>query len=160
MSKRTNYISWEEYFMALVKLSEHRSKDPSTQVGAVITDMYNKIISIGYNGMPNGLSDDEMSWERDSKNELDNKYFYVCHAELNAIANSNINLKGTIIYVSLFPCNECAKLIIQHGIKKVVYYDDKYANLDSTIASKRMFDKAGIEYIAYEKKGKVISLEL
>lgn len=160
MGKRSNYISWDEYFMGIAKLSEERSKDPNTQVGACIVNSENRILSIGYNGLPNKVSDDEISWEREGC-PLDTKYMYVCHAELNAILNNrNHNLDGAILYVSLFPCNECAKVIIQSGIKKVVYYDDKYATQDSTIASKKMFDMAGVEYVPYVKKSKTINIEL
>lgn len=160
MSKRNDYISWDEYFMGIAKLSEERSKDPNTQVGACIVNNENRILSIGYNGLPNKVSDDEISWEREG-NPLDTKYMYVCHAELNAILNNrNHNLDGATLYVSLFPCNECAKVIIQSGIKRIVYYDDKYAHTDSTLASKKMFDMSGVEYIPYNKKNKVVQINL
>jgi len=160
MSKRNDYISWDEYFMGIAKLSEERSKDPSTQVGACIVSKDNRILSIGYNGLPNRVSDDKMSWEREGS-PIDTKYFYVCHAELNAILNNrNHNLDGSTLYVSLFPCNECAKVIIQSGIAKVIYYDDKYANTDSTKASKIMFDMSGVEYVPYEIKNKKIEIDL
>ena len=126
--KRENYISWEEYFMAIAKLSAMRSKDPSTQVGACIVSNDNRILSIGYNGAPNGFNDDEFPWAREGAN-LDTKYPYVCHAELNAILNyrgSKKDLENAKIYVDLFPCNECAKIIIQSGIKEVIYLSDKY----------------------------------
>lgn len=146
--------------MGISKLSEQRSKDPNTQVGACIVNSDNRILSIGYNGLPNRVSDDSISWERNGSPK-DSKYFYVCHAELNAILNNrNNSLEGSILYVSLFPCNECAKAIIQSGIKKVIYYDDKYAETDSTIVSKKMFDMAGVEYIAYDIKGKNIEIKL
>lgn len=161
MPKRKDYISWEEYFMGIVKLSEQRSKDPSTQVGACITSAKNRIIAIGYNGMPNGISDDVIPWDRDNKSNLDNKYLYVCHAELNAIMNSNnSNLEGCIMYVSLFPCNECAKLIIQSGIKKLIYDCDKYCDIEFTLASKKMLELAGVECIPYKASGKAIMLEV
>lgn len=160
IKKRTNYISWDEYFMGIVKLSEERSKDPSTQVGACIIDQNNRIISIGYNGMPNGVSDDEIPWDREG-DPLNTKYLYVCHAELNAILNNrHKNLEGCTLYVSLFPCNECAKIIIQSGIKKIVYFSDKYKDIDSTKASKLMFDKANIEYIQYQPKNKTICIKI
>lgn len=160
MSKRNDYISWDEYFMGIAKLSEERSKDPNTQVGACIVNKENRILSIGYNGLPNRVSDDKISWEREGS-PMDTKYFYVCHAELNAILNNrNNNLDGATLYVSLFPCNECAKVIIQSGITKIVYYDDKYANTDSTKASKKMFDMSGVEYVAYVKKDKKIEIDL
>jgi len=145
MDKRTDYISWDEYFMAVAVLSSKRSKDPNTQVGACIVTPDNKIVGTGYNGFPIGCSDDSLPWKREGS-PYDTKYLYVCHAELNAILNSTKNLAGCRLYVALFPCNECAKAIIQSGIKKVIYKDDKYADTDGVRASKRMFDEAGIEY--------------
>ncbi len=148
MKKREDYLTWDEYFMNLAKLSSMRSKDPNTQVGACIVDNDNRIISIGYNGAPIGFDDNIFPWSREGK-PLETKYLYVCHAELNAILNykgSRDNLEGTKIYVTLFPCNECAKLIIQSGIKDVVYESDKYATTDETKASKRMFDECGVNY--------------
>jgi dCMP deaminase len=146
MSKRSDYISWDEYFMGVALLAARRSKDPSTQVGACIVSRQNKIISVGYNGMPIGCSDDEFPWEREG-DALDTKYPYVCHAELNAILNNvGFNLDGCKIYVPLFPCNECSKAIIQSGIREVIYISDKYASTDSVKASKRMMDHAGVSY--------------
>ena len=160
MSKRDDYISWDEYFMGIAKLSEERSKDPSTQVGACIVNKENRILSIGYNGLPNRVSDDHMSWAREGE-PIDTKYFYVCHAELNAILNNrSSNLDGCTLYASLFPCNECAKAIIQSGISRVVYYDDKYAHLDSYRASKKMLDMANVEYVPYITKNKKIEIHL
>lgn len=158
--KRNNYISWDEYFMGIAILSSSRSKDPGTQVGCCIVTPENKISSLGYNGFPRGCSDDEFPWEKNNKNELDNKYLYVCHAEINAILNSNNQLKNNILYVTLFPCNECAKAIIQSGIKEVVYIDDKYANTKSIVASKRMFDSANVKYRQYKKTNKKIIIDL
>ena len=146
--KRKDYISWDEYFMAIAKLSAMRSKDPSTQVGACIVGADNKILSIGYNGAPNGFDDDKFPWAREGNN-LETKYPYVCHAEMNAILNyrgSRKDLEGAKIYVDLFPCNECAKIIIQSGIKIVVYLSDKYADSENNIASRKLFDTCGIEY--------------
>ena len=144
--KRTNYIDWNTYFMGIAILSAQRSKDNNTQVGACIVNSENKIVAVGYNGMPIGCDDDTMPWEREGE-YLDTKYPFVCHAELNAILNRNeASLRGCTLYVTLFPCNECAKAIIQSGIKKVVYLNDKYSNSDSTIAAKMMFNKCGIEY--------------
>ncbi|MBE6771177.1 MAG: dCMP deaminase family protein [Ruminococcaceae bacterium] len=146
MPKREDYISWDEYFMGIALLSSRRSKDPSTQVGACIVNNRNKIMSVGYNGFPLGCSDDDFPWER-SGDEFDTKYPYVCHAELNAILNSGgASLEGCKIYVALFPCNECAKAIIQCGIKEVLYLSDKYADTVGVRASKRMFDSAGVKY--------------
>ena len=155
MNKRKDYISWDEYFIALAVLSSKRSKDPNTQVGACIVNKNNKILSMGYNGAPIGMTDENMPWDRQGS-YLDTKYAYVCHAELNAILNYRGNLEGSIIYVDLFPCNECAKAIIQAGIKEVVYACDKYKDTDSVIASKRMFDECGVKYRQYEIKGKEI----
>lgn len=150
--KRTDYISWDEYFMGIALLSAMRSKDNNSQVGACIVSPENKILSLGYNGMPIGCNDDEMPWEREG-DELETKYMYVCHSELNAILNSPHNdLSGARMYVTLFPCNECAKAIIQSGIKEVVYISDKYRNTDSVRASKRMFDAAGVKYTKLEMK--------
>ncbi len=146
--KRENYLTWDEYFMAIAKLSAMRSKDPSTQVGACIVDKNNRILSIGYNGAPNGYSDDIFPWDREG-NELETKYPYVVHAERNAILNyrgSRKDFEGAKIYVDLFPCNECAKEIIQAGISEVIYLSDKYANTNSVIASKRLFDACGVSY--------------
>ena len=142
--KRTDYISWDEYFMGIAILAAKRSKDPSTQVGACIVSPDNIIISTGYNGMPKGCSDDEFPWNRDGENS---KYAYVVHAELNAILNANgRDLKDSRVYVALFPCNECAKAIIQSGVKEVVYLSDKYKDTMGNIASKRMLDAAGVKY--------------
>lgn len=161
MSKRIGYISWDAYFMGIAKISGMRSKDPDTQVGACIVDNDNKIVSIGYNGFPNGCSDDEYPWEKQNDDPLHNKYFYVTHAELNAILNSQAkNLKGYTIYVTLFPCNECAKAIIQSGIKRIIYECDKDANKPFSIASKKMLLSAGIELIPYEASKVNISIDL
>lgn len=145
--KRTeNVIKWDDYFMAIAFLSSMRSKDPSTQVGACIVNTENRIVGIGYNGFPKGCSDDILPWDRVAENELDTKYPYVCHAEVNAILNKNsTDVKGCTIYVALFPCNECAKLIIQSGITEVVYLSDKYHTSISMQASRRMMVMAGIK---------------
>ena len=143
--KRQDYLSWDEYFMGLAMLSSYRSKDPNTQVGACIVNEKNRIMSVGYNGMPYGCDDDEFPWEREG-DEYDTKYPYVCHAELNAILNNaGASLDGCRIYVALFPCNECAKAIIQCGIKEVVYLSDKYAGTPLNSASKRLFHAAGVK---------------
>ena len=145
MAKRQDYLSWDEYVMGVAMLSSYRSKDPNTQVGACIVNDKNRIMSMGYNGFPSGCSDDEFPWERDGE-AYDTKYPYVCHAELNAILNCRgANLEGSRLYVALFPCNECAKAIIQSGIKEVVYISDKYANTMGTRASKRMLEAAGVK---------------
>ena len=144
--KRTDYISWDEYFMGIAMLAAKRSKDPSTQVGACIVSGDNIIISTGYNGMPKGCSDDEFPWDREGSDN-DTKYPYVVHAELNAILNANgRDLRGSRIYVALFPCNECAKAIIQSGVQEVLYLSDKYKDTMGNLASKRMLDAAGVRY--------------
>ncbi len=145
---RKDYLTWDEYFMGIAKISALRSKDPSTQVGACIVSSDNRILSIGYNGAPNGFDDAYFPWDREG-NALDTKYLYVCHAELNAILNfrgHKRDFEGAKLYVALFPCNECAKAIIQSGIKEVIYLSDKYKNQDNFIASKRLFDKCGVKY--------------
>ena len=145
MDKRLDYISWDEYFMGVALLAAERSKDPSTQVGACIVDKDNRILSTGYNGFPHGCSDDEFPWNRDEALG-ETKYQFVVHAELNAILNaSGKSLSGARVYVGLFPCNECAKAIIQAGIKEVIYLSDKYHNTSSTTASRRMLTAAGVE---------------
>ena len=145
-NKREDYISWDEYFMGIALLAARRSKDPSTQVGACIVSRDNIIISTGYNGMPKGCSDDDFPWDREGD---DTKYPYVVHAELNAVLNANgRDLRGSRIYVALFPCNECAKAIIQSGVEEVIYLSDKYGDSMSSLASKRMLDAAGVKYTA------------
>lgn len=158
--KRLDYISWDEYFMGVAMLSGMRSKDPNTQVGACIVSQDNKILSMGYNGFPKGCSDDEFPWRRDG-DPLENKYFYTTHSELNAILNfRGGSLEGAKLYVSLFPCNECAKAIIQSGIKTVIYDSDKYEAMPSTIASKRMLKAAGVEFYRYEHSGREVKMNL
>ena len=149
--KRNNVLSWDEYFMGLAHLSAMRSKDPSTQVGAVIVDQEHKVVGIGYNGFPMGCSDDEFPWDREG-GMLETKYAFVVHAELNAILNSTRDLHGCTLYVSLFPCNECAKAIIQSGIRRIVYEDDKYAKELNVIASKKMLRSAGVELVRLGKR--------
>lgn len=144
--KRADVLSWDAYFMGLAHLSARRSKDPSTQVGAAIVSPDRKVVGIGYNGFPIGCSDDDFPWEREGSFQ-ETKYPFVVHAELNAILNSTRDLHGCTIYVSLFPCNECAKAIIQSGIKKIVYECDKYADQDNVIASKKMLNAAGVELV-------------
>ena len=156
--KRENYITWDEYFMGIAMLAARRSKDPSTQGGACIVSQDNIIISTGYNGMPKGCSDDEFPWDRTGE---ETKYPYVVHAELNAILNANgRDLRGSKLYVALFPCNECAKAIIQSGVKEVYYLSDKYADTPTTKASKRMLDSAGVRYIRLRPDTKSITLDL
>lgn len=144
MKKRDGVLNWDEYFMAMAHLAAFRSKDPNTQVGACIVNPQKRVVGLGYNGFPMGCSDEEYSWSREG-DFLETKYPYVVHAELNAILNSIQNLQGCTLYVSLFPCNECAKAIIQSGIRKVVYESDKYDGTDGNKASKKMFQDAGVE---------------
>lgn len=144
--KRNNVLSWDSYFMSIAHLSALRSKDPNTQVGACIVNPQKRVVGVGYNGFPKGCNDDEFPWEREG-DFLETKYPYVVHAELNAILNSIQSLNDCTIYVSLFPCNECAKAIIQSGIKCVVYESDKYNGTDANVASKKMFRDAGVELV-------------
>ena len=158
MFERNDYLNWDEYFMAHAKMSAMRSKDPSSQVGAVIVDGNNRILSIGYNGAPNGFDDKIFPWAREGE-ELETKYPYVCHGELNAISNyagDRQRLIGAKIYVTLFPCNECTKLIIQNGIKEVIYCCDKYANTNGVIASKRMLDECGVTYRFFDLDKEIV----
>ena len=158
--KRADYISWNEYFMGVATLASKRSKDPNTQVGACIVDKDNYIVSVGYNGMPLGCSDAEFPWERQG-GTLDTKYAYVTHAELNAILNSKTaNLEGSTVYVTLFPCNECTKALIQKRIGKIVYLDDKYHDTDTSEAARRMLDAAGVKYERYDLTGRDITISL
>lgn len=148
-NKKKDYLSWDEFFMKIAMLAAKRSKDPSTQVGACIVDKENRILSIGYNGTPNGFSDDIFPWNREGKNKNETKYPYVCHAELNAILNYRGSRKDFIdskIYVDLFPCNECAKAIVQSGIKEVIYNSDKYNGTEENIASKHILDTCNVKY--------------
>ncbi|KAF7213198.1 deoxycytidylate deaminase isoform X2 [Nothobranchius furzeri] len=151
--KREDYLEWPDYFMAVAFLSAQRSKDPSSQVGACIVNQENKIVGIGYNGMPNGCDDDQLPWSRSADDRLDTKYPYVCHAELNAIMNKNsADVKGCTMYVALFPCNECAKLIIQAGLKEVIYICDKYHHTPEMTASRRLLHMAGVQFRQFQPK--------
>ncbi len=158
--KRQDYINWDEYFMGVAKLASLRSKDPNSQVGACIVNPENKILSMGYNGFPIGCSDDEFPWAREG-DTLNTKYAYVTHSELNAILNyRGGSLEGCKIYVTLFPCNECAKAIIQAGIKTVIYADNKYDGTPSVEASKRLMTAAGVKFQRYEPTGRKITIEV
>ncbi|MBY0535651.1 MAG: dCMP deaminase family protein [Chitinophagaceae bacterium] len=158
MKKRANYISWDEYFMGVALLSGHRSKDPHTQVGACIVNDKNKIVGAGYNGLPSGCNDDEFPWSKEG-GFLETKYAFVCHAELNAILNNiGMDLHGCKIYTALFPCNECAKAIVQSGISEVVYLSNKYEHTDSAKASRRMLETAGIKCREVETQIETITL--
>lgn len=158
--KKQNYLKWDEYFMGIALLSAKRSKDPNTSVGACIVSQSNKILSVGYNGMPVGCSDDEFPWNREG-DPLTTKYLYVCHAELNAILNyTGTDIRNSKIYTTLFPCNECTKAIIQSGITEIIYLSDKYSETDSTIAAKTMLRAAGVRFTPYIPAGKNIELGL
>lgn len=160
-TKRNDYLSWDEYFMAVAQLSAMRSKDPSTQVGACIVNRNKRIIGIGYNGFPVGCSDDLLPWAREGE-YLETKYPYVCHAEMNAITNASNkqDLDGGSMYVSLFPCNECAKLIVQVGLKEVVYLSDKYATEPKFVAARKIFELAGVKFRPFTPVRKLINLSL
>lgn len=159
IAKRKNYLSWDEYFMGIALFSAKRSKDPETQVGACIVNESNKIVGIGYNGFPIGCSDDKLPWIRKARNINETKYPYVVHAEANAILNSTKKLNGSRMYVALFPCNECAKLIIQSGIKEIIYLSNKYKNLDAVKASKKMLEMAGIKLTKLDLNSKKILID-
>lgn len=158
--KRDDYLEWSDYFMATAFLAAKRSKDPCSQVGACIVNKENRIVGVGYNGMPFGCSDDEYPWNKTSSSQLENKYLYVCHAEMNAILNKNCSdVKNCTMYVALFPCNECAKLIIQSSIEEVIYMSDKHSSKEETIAAKRMFTSAGVKYRQYIPTRKQIVID-
>ena len=157
--KREDYINWDEYFMGVAILASYRSKDPNTAVGACIVNNENIILSIGYNGAPRGLHDDHMPWDREG-DFINTKYAYVCHSELNAILNYRGNVENTKMYVTLFPCNECAKAIVQSGIKEVIYLSDKYNGTDGNIVSKKIFDEVGVKYTKYEPQNRQITIDL
>ena len=158
MNKRNDYIRWDDYFMGISLLSAKRSKDPRTQVGACIVSPKNKIVGVGYNGLPIGCSDDEFPWHHDG-NYLDTKYPYICHAEINALLNNiGKELDGCRIYTVLFPCNECTKAIIQSGITEVIYLSDKHADTDFVKAAKIMLKKSGIKIRKFESTLKNLSI--
>jgi len=149
MCMEKSNILWDEYFMGIALLSALRSKDPNTKVGACIVDKNNKVVSIGYNGMPCGVPEEELSWNKGEG--LDSKYLYVCHAEFNAILNTRngSSLEGCTLYVTLFPCNECAKAVIQTGIKEIVYCENKYKDTTGVQASLKMLNLAGVKLRQY-----------
>ncbi len=141
---RKDYISWDQYFIGVAKLSALRSKDPDTQVGACIVNQDKRIVGIGYNGLPQGCNDEDFPWTK-TGDLYDTKYPYVVHAEANAILNATQSLKGAIIYVTLFPCHECTKLIIQSGIVEIVYESNKHKDTDTHQAALRMLKAAGLK---------------
>ena len=157
--KRSDYLRWGDYFMGIALLTAQRSKDPNTQVGSCIVDKKNHIVGTGYNGFPNGCSDDEFPWSN-KEEYLNTKYPFVCHSEMNSIINSSGDLSGATIYVTLFPCNECAKFIIQSGIRSVEYLSDKYHDENFSIAARKMFDAAGVSYHCYQPLVKHIDINL
>jgi dCMP deaminase len=145
---RENYISWDECFMRMAHVIAERSKDPSTQAGAVIVNQNNVVVGIGYNGFPRGIDSDKFPWDREGS-FLETKYAYVCHAEENAVYNANGPVKESRTYCTLFPCNECAKTLIQNGIKEVIFESDKYHELDVFAASRKLLTAAGIKCRQY-----------
>jgi len=158
--KREDYLRWSDYFMALAKLSAMRSKDPTTQVGACIVGPNNRVLAVGYNGFPNGCDDDDLPWGKVG-DFLETKYAYVVHAEENAIMNSNRNdLGGSTLYITLFPCNECAKMVVQAGISRIFYLNDHYHDRDFTVAARKIFDLAGVEYIEFNSNVEPIEINL
>ncbi len=152
--KRKDYLDWNECFMLMVDLIAKRSKDPNTQCGSCIVNDENIVIGLGYNGFPRGCSDDELPWGREGA-VMDNKYAHVVHAEANAIMNANNSVRGCKLYVNLFPCNECAKVIIQSGIKEVIYNSDKYADVDIFKVSRKLLEMAKIKLTQYAPKNKL-----
>lgn len=146
MTKRNNYLTWQEYFITIAQVCALRSKDPNTQVGVVIVNSNQEIVATGYNGLPWGCSDDEYPWENNHQNWLETKYPYVVHAEANAIIHARQNCHDFMLYTTLFPCCECAKLIIQAGIKQIFYSSDKHNEKEEVIAAKRMLRDAEIKY--------------
>lgn len=160
-SKRNDYLSWDDYFMSMAFLTAQRSKDPNTQVGACIVDTNKRIVGLGYNGFPSGCSDDCLPWARDASSELHKKYMYVCHAEVNAILNKgSADVRGGTLYVALFPCNDCSKVIIQAGIREVVYMSDRYHDTDSCRASRILLQMAGVELRNYIPSAASIAIEM
>lgn len=156
--KRKDYFSWDETFMQIARVISRRSKDPSTQNGACLVDQNNIIIGLGYNGFPRGCNDDDLPWSREGK-FCDKKYAYVVHAEANAILNTNANTKGAKSYCTLFPCNECVKILLQKGIKEIIYESDKYHDSPEWQAARKMLDSAGVTYRQYSPKFKLEFLE-
>jgi dCMP deaminase len=148
LTARENAISWDECFMRMAHVISERSKDPSTQVGAVIADIKNVVLGLGYNGFPRGIESDQLPWEREG-GFVDTKYAYICHAEENAVYNANQKVSGAKVYCTLFPCNECAKTLIQNGITEVIFENDKYHETETCIAARRLLDAAGIKYRQY-----------
>ena len=146
--KRADVISWDEFFMRVAVAAAMRSKDPNTQVGACIAGMDHRILSVGYNGTPTGLDDEDFPWET-TDDPLTDKHNYVLHAEANAILNFRGSLKelaGATVYVTLFPCKECAKMLVQAGIGEVVYLGDKYHDTQDAVISRSVLDRCGVSY--------------
>lgn len=158
--KRKDYLSWDDYFMANAFLAAMRSKDPKTQVGACIVDDDRRIVAIGYNGMPTGCSDDELPWTSEIQSDGTNKHSYVCHAEMNAILSNNSSCKNCVLYTTLFPCNECAKMIIQSGIKEIVYHHTKNKDRPSSRASQRLLDMVKIKQRQFRATKNEIVIQL
>lgn len=149
MEPRQDYISWDECFMRIAHVISQRSKDPNTQAGSVIVNPNHIVVGLGYNGLPRGIDNDQVPWDKVGKLS-ETKYAYVVHAEVNAVYNSNAKTEGCTVYATLFPCNECAKTIVQNGIKEVVYESDKYHDDDIWVASRKILDLAGVAYRQYK----------
>lgn len=146
--KRTDVITWDEFFMRVAVAASLRSKDPNTRVGACIADTNHRILTVGYNGTPSGIGDDDFPWDT-SDDPLADKHSYVIHAEANAILNYRGTLKdmaAATAYVTLFPCQECAKMLVQAGVGEVVYLDDKYDGTIGNTIAKAVLDRCGIAY--------------
>jgi len=153
-SPRTDYLSWDECFIQMAYLISQRSKDPVTQTGAVIVDDRQVVVGMGYNGWPRGIETNDLPWAREGQH-ADTKYAYVVHAEENAVYNTSLLPRGCRIYCTLFPCGECAKTLIQMGIKEVIYHTDKYHDQDLWVAARKMFDLAGVTYRQYQPEYKL-----
>lgn len=160
LGPREDYMNWDDTWMTLVKAFAQRSKDPNTQVGACIVDVNNHIAGIGYNGFPRDCDNYALPWDRDG-DPLDTKYLYICHAESNAIDNGDDDkIPGSKIYVTLFPCNECAQRIIQNRIVEVIYFSDKYHDSDECIAARKMFKMAGVTTRQFKCEREEITIDL
>ena len=157
---RKNYLSWDDTFIMIAQVIAQRSKDPSTQTGAVVVDEDNIVLGLGYNGWAKGVKEGHFSWSKDyglnKKDILNTKYPYVVHAEVNAILSSNKSVKGAKLYCYLFPCSECTKVIIQSGVKEVIYEDDRQdQNSNNFAVSKKLFDLSGVKHRKYNSKKKL-----
>lgn len=147
----TPYLSWDEYFANIAMLAALRSKDENTKVGAVIVSSSHKLLGMGYNGLPSGIDESQFPTAREGKDISETKYCYTIHAEQNALCNTTVfDLTGSSIYVTLFPCCYCASILIQRGIKEVIYLSDKHHNAPEYVASRKLFDAAGVVTRQYD----------